>query len=481
MKSMTHLVAISEPAARDILDLEPTHLWNSDFFKAFVSGNTFLSNSVPLAHRYGGHQFGYWSGQLGDGRAVMLGEYLNRKGERWELQLKGSGLTPYSRRGDGRAVLRSSVREFLCSEAMHHLGVPTSRALGLSVSSDPVWRDQFYDGHPKQEQAAVVLRLAPSWFRIGSLEILTANQEVSLLRQLTDFIIQHYFPQIESLDDNRYLAFFTEVVSQTADMIANWMSVGFAHGVMNTDNFSLLSITIDYGPFGFLEAYTPDFVPNTSDDEARYSYEKQPDVGYFNLDKLRLALLPLVDEHQARQLFQILQGYADIYKRRFMELFRKKLGLSGEDQQDEYIVALLLKLMEDTHADFTMTFRQLGMLSVNDLALNSIQDSLWALKDLQQHSRFSEWIRVYTSRAGHSAKETLRRASQMNAVNPRYILRNWMAQEAISKAEKGDYSGVNFLLDVLQNPYEEQEAAETAQYAQQPPEWAKDIRVSCSS
>ncbi|XP_071804558.1 protein adenylyltransferase SelO-like [Asterias amurensis] len=482
MKTRSHIIALSEEVASGILDLHPDAC-NSEFFTAFVTGNTFLSNSVPLSHRYGGHQFGSWSGQLGDGRAVLLGEYVNSKGERWELQLKGSGLTPYSRRGDGRAVLRSSIREFLCSEAMYHLGIPTSRAVSLSVSSDPVWRDQFYDGHPKQEKAAVVLRLAPSWFRIGSLEILAKNQEIALLRKLTDFLIAQYFAEVDMSDADRYLAFFSEVVSETASMIAKWMSVGFAHGVMNTDNFSLLSLTIDYGPFGFLDSYIPEFVPNTSDDEALYSYEKQPDVAYFNLNKLRIALLPLVTKQQSSQLGYILEGYQGIYKICFMQLFRKKLGLTGVEEVDEYIIGFFLKLMQDTSADFTMTFHQLGALSLDNLSKNEIPESLWALKDLQQHERFSDWIQDYTDRARRAGGETrlTNREEIMNAVNPRYILRNWMAHEAIQKAEGGDYSKLHLLQTVLKTPYKVQDEAERALFAQRPPQWASKIRVSCSS
>ncbi|NXS16158.1 SELO protein, partial [Mystacornis crossleyi] len=270
--------------------------------------------------------------------------YFCRHGERWELQLKGSGKTPYSRNGDGRAVLPSSVREFLCSEAMHYLGIPTSRAASLVVSDDDVWRDQFYNGNIKKERGAIVLRLAKSWFRIGSLEILTHSGELDLLRRLLDFIIQEHFPSIAMNDSNRYLEFFSTVVSETANLIALWMSVGFAHGVCNTDNFSLLSITIDYGPFGFIDSYDPNFVPNTSDDERRYKIGNQANVGLFNLSKLLQALKPLLDPRQKELASQILEGYGEHYYSRFTELFKTKLGLLGENENDNFLIAFLLKV-----------------------------------------------------------------------------------------------------------------------------------------
>lgn len=398
LKESPLLAAVSEDVLMYIMDLDPFHINNTKFVN-FASGIIILPGTEPLSHRYGGHQFGYWADQLGDGRAVMLGEYVNRKGERWELQLKGSGLTPYSRRGDGRAVIRSSLREFLCSEAMHALGIPTSRAASLVVSYDQVIRDQFYNGNFKKERAAVVLRLAQSWFRFGSLEILAEKQEISLLRNLTDFIIVHYFPNINSTDPDRHLSLLQEIVLQTADMIALWQSVGFTHGVCNTDNFSILSITIDYGPFGFMEEYNPKFVPNTSDDEGRYSYEKQPDVGIFNLEKLKVALHPLSNKDQIKQMDLILKGYVGRYKSKFMELFCKKLGIVKCGSDEEQLVAILLKTMEDSHADFTMTFRELSEIDIDTLVQSAntgkFSDQFWTLNKLAQHEWFKDWCKVY--------------------------------------------------------------------------------------
>ncbi|XP_054847070.1 protein adenylyltransferase SelO-like isoform X2 [Eublepharis macularius] len=427
-------------------------------------------------------KFGSWAGQLGDGRAHLIGVYTNRFGDTWELQLKGSGRTPYSRNGDGRAVLRSSVREFLGSEAMHYLGIPTSRAASLVLSDDDVWRDRFYNGDIKKERGAIVLRVAKSWFRIGSLEILTRSGELDLLRVLLDLVIDEHFPSISMNDSNKYLAFFSRVVSETADLIALWMSVGFAHGVCNTDNFSLLSITIDYGPFGFMDSYDPGFVPNISDDERRYNIGNQANVGMFNLNKLLQALNPLLDPRQKQLASQILEGYPDQYYKRFTELFKAKLGLLGSGSDDGYLIAFLLKLMEDVKADFTMTFRQLGEMSLDHLKDVSIPQEFWAIHDIAKHELFSSWVAMYLLRLQRNADDSESdRKRRMASVNPRYVLRNWMAESAIQKAERNDFSEVRLLLQVLQHPFQVQTVAETAGYAQRPPAWAKEIKVSCSS
>ncbi|XP_075561272.1 protein nucleotidyltransferase YdiU [Pelecanus crispus] len=480
-KSRVRLVAVSKEVLENILDLDISVKGTSDFLQ-FVSGGKVIFGSVPLAHRYGGHQFGSWAGQLGDGRAHLIGVYANRHGERWELQLKGSGKTPYSRNGDGRAVLRSSVREFLCSEAMHYLGIPTSRAASLVVSDDDVWRDQFYNGNIKKERGAIVLRLAKSWFRIGSLEILAHSGELDLQRRLLDFIIQEHFPSIAMNDSNRYLEFFSTVVSETANLIALWMSVGFAHGVCNTDNFSLLSITIDYVPFGFMDSYDPNFVPNTSDDERRYKIGNQANVGLFNLSKLLQALKPLLDPRQKKLASQILEGYGERYYIRFTELFKTKLGLLGENEDDNYLIAFLLKLMEDTKADFTMTFRQLGEITEDQLKELHIPEEFWALQDLGKHKLFSEWVTMYLLRLNHNKGDSdTKRRTRMTSVNPRYILRNWMAESAVQKANLNDFSEVHLLQQILQHPFQRQQAAEKAGYSLHPPAWAKDLQVSCSS
>ncbi|XP_043397298.1 protein adenylyltransferase SelO isoform X6 [Chelonia mydas] len=442
------LVAVSKDVLEGILDLDVSVKQTDDFLQ-LVSGGKVVLGSVPLAHRYGGHQFGSWAGQLGDGRAHLIGVYTNRYGERWELQLKGSGKTPYS---------------------------------SLVVSNDDVWRDQFYNGSVKKERGAVVLRVAKSWFRIGSLEILAHSGELDLQRTLLDFVIQEHFPSVNMNDSNRYLDFFSKVVLETANLIALWMSVGFAHGVCNTDNFSLLSITIDYGPFGFMESYDPNFVPNTSDDERRYKIGNQANVGMFNLNKLLQALKPVLDRRQKHLAFQILEGYSEHYYSRFTELFRAKLGLLGESEDDNYLIAFLLKLMEDTKADFTMAFRQLSEITQDQLKELRVPQEFWALQDLAKHKFFSDWVTIYLLRLGRNMGDSdSTRRKRMTAVNPRYVLRNWMAESAVQKAKMNDFSEVHLLQEVLQHPFQRQAAAEKAGYSLRPPSWAKDLKVSCSS
>ncbi|XP_062813055.1 protein adenylyltransferase SelO isoform X2 [Anolis carolinensis] len=447
-KSRVLLVGVSKEVMEDMLDLDVSVSDSEDFLQ-LVSGAKVIWGSLPLAHRYGGHQFGSWAGQLGDGRAHLIGVYTNRFGVSWELQLKGSGRTPYS---------------------------------SLVVSDDDVWRDRLYNGNVKKERGAIVLRVAKSWFRIGSLEILSHSGELELLRTLLDHVIDEHFPSIKRNDSNRYLAFFSTVVSETANLMALWMSVGFAHGVCNTDNFSLLSVTIDYGPFGFMDSYDPDFVPNTSDDERRYKIGNQANVGLFNLNKLLQALNRLLDSRQKQLASQILMGYSEQYYRCFMEIFKRKLGLLGDDDGDNYLIAFLLKLMEDSRADFTMTFRQLSEISEDQLKKLSIPKDFWALQDVAEHEFFSSWVDLYLLRLKSNIGDLdLERRRRMTGINPRYVLRNWMAESAAQKAEKNDFSEVRLLQQILQSPFQMQTVAERAGYAQRPPAWAQDIKISCSS
>ncbi|XP_045443713.1 protein adenylyltransferase SelO isoform X4 [Pipistrellus kuhlii] len=409
-KSRVHLVAVSKEVLEDILDLDLSVSETDDFIQ-LVSGKKIVFGSIPLAHRYGGHQFGIWADQLGDGRAHLIGIYMNRN-------------------GDGRAVLRSSVREFLCSEAMYYLGIPTSRAA----------------------------------------------------RTLLDFIIQEHFPSVDIREPNRYVEFFSIVVSEMAQLIALWMSVGFAHGVCNTDNFSLLSITIDYGPFGFMEAYNPDFVPNTSDDERRYKIGNQANIGMFNLNKLLQALNPLLDPGQKQLAAQILEGYPVLYYTRFRELFKAKLGLLGERKGDDDLIAFLLHLMEKTEADFTMTFRQLSEIAQSQLQELHIPQQFWALKMISKHELFPAWVSQYLVRLKSNMNDSdFERRKRMMTVNPRYVLKNWMAESAVQKAERNDFSEVYLLQQVLHHPFQKHSAAEKAGYSSPTPAWARDLRVSCSS
>ena len=313
------------------------------------------------------------------------------------------------------------------------------------------------------------------------MEILAFHKEHVLLRQVTDYVIENYFPDIQMSNQDKYLEFFDRVVSGTATMIAKWMSVGFAHGVCNTDNFSLLSITIDYGPFRFMDEYDPSMVPNTSDDEHRYSYENQPDVGYYNLNKLKIALGPLLTQSQQKQMDIVLKGYSYSYKTEFMRLFRQKLGLFGYKKNDEYLVALFLKTMENTHADFTMTFRELGDLTKEMIQSGEIDTKFWALQKLKQDKHFNDFLSNYYERITTQLQSDCERRELMHKVNPRYILRNWIAQKIISQVERNDFKLLQKTLSILENPYTEQEEAELLGYADPPPAWASDLKVSCSS
>ena len=493
------LVAVSQDALRDILDMDPNDIKDDPNFVDFISGNNVLKNSIPIAHRYGGHQFGSWAGQLGDGRAILLGEYINAKGERWELQLKGSGKTPYSRFGDGRAVLRSSVREFLCSEAMYHLGIPTSRAAALVVSDDEVVRDIFYDGHAKMERCAVVLRLASTWFRIGSLQILSAHAEIPELKKLLKFILENNFKHLLDIQDeeNRILAFYDQVVRETAEMVAQWTSVGFVHGVMNTDNLSIASITIDYGPFGFLDAYDDHYTPNHSDDGGRYDYQSQPDVAKWNLKMLAQALMPLMSSKNHQQFVTILSGYDKIYQNKLLSIQRHKLGLAKTvdkdgnslDKEDKRLVDEFISSMRVSEADYTQSWRDLSEISLEDLKNDKCclkGASFWALDAMKTKGGrlFKNFVKLYVERLakeGIKEENDSERMERMQNANPRYILRQWMAQSAISKAENDDFSEVQSLLKVLSTPFKTQKEAESAGYANPVPGWSKDLVVSCSS
>jgi len=466
------LVSFSEDACSDILDLEASASTDSDFVK-FVGGEL-AAGSEPLAHRYGGHQFGYWADQLGDGRAILLGEYVNNKGDRWELQLKGSGATPYSRSGDGRAVLRSSIREYLCSEAMAALGIPTSRAGALVVSDDLVVRDPLYDGRMKREPAAVVLRLAPSWFRIGSLEILARYKETSNLKQIVDFMIDQCYPQLEA---HNYTGFFATVVEESAALVAKWMAVGFTHGVLNTDNMSLISITIDYGPFGFLDAYDPSFIPNHSDDYGRYSYENQPAIFKWNMTRLAMALEPLLSNTQTAEMAETVKKYDSLYRGLFLDAFRKKLGLTAASPDEEKLIQLLLDIMDSQRADFTQTFRQLGLLDLEEPDVSQH----WALLAINQHVHFDEFLQLYRKILADLKISEKERRSLMKASNPQYVLRNWMAEAAIRQAESDDFHLTNVLLKVLKNPYEVDAEAEQLGFSKPPPNWSCSLKISCSS
>ena len=487
------LIAYSKEMANE-LNLSEDDCNSEQFAKVFV-GNELLSGMKPYAMCYGGHQFGNWAGQLGDGRAINLGEIVNRKKQRWALQLKGAGATPYSRNADGLAVLRSSVREFLCSEAMYHLGVPTTRALSLVLTGEEVVRDMFYNGNPQAERGAVVCRVAPSFIRFGSFQIFTSRGEVDVLRQFVDFTIRTDFPHLVrndlKLDKQIYIEWFTEICKTTAEMVVHWQRVGFVHGVMNTDNMSILGLTIDYGPYGWLDDYDPDWTPNTTDAaERRYRYSQQPEIALWNLLQLANAIYPLVEEEEPFQ--QALTTYNQHFNQEWQSMMAQKLGLKQFSvESDEDLFKELLVLLPEVEIDMTLFYRKLANINIHNEELTDEQLiepllAAWyrfeAVSDDYQ-SRFVNWLRKYTERLRNEDVSQEEKKQRMNAVNPKYVLRNYLSQLAIDKADNGDFSMVNELLEVMRCPYDEQ--PEKEEYAKKRPDWARNkpgcSQLSCSS
>ncbi|CAN5272278.1 YdiU family protein [soil metagenome] len=458
---------------------------HSPHFAEVFAGNALLPGMAPIAANYGGHQFGHWAGQLGDGRAISLGELINAQGERWELQLKGAGPTPYSRSADGRAVLRSSVREFLCSEAMHHLGVPTTRALSLVATGEPVLRDMFYDGRPKHEPGAVVCRVAPSFIRFGNFELPSARGEIDLLRQLVEFTIRRDFGgDATPLSEIHIADWFAQVCARTATLMAHWMRVGFVHGVMNTDNMSILGLTIDYGPYGWIDDYDPDWTPNTTDRERRrYRFGTQPMVAFWNLSRLAGALAPLFGNTE------LLQAGLDHYAAAWPVLERgnaaAKLGLevhgpadTTDAVGDDALWRDLLALLQAAEVDMTLWFRGLSALDLAQPSLVALEDAFYDHGKREQHDgALRDWLARYAARAARDRRPRAVRRAAMDAVNPRFVMRNYLAQEAIDRAEAGDASGVTDLLEVMRRPYDQQPGREA--FAMRRPDWARD-RAGCS-
>lgn len=488
--SAPELVAYSIEVADQLgLDFEAS---DKDQFARVFSGNELLDGMQPYAMCYGGHQFGNWAGQLGDGRAINLGEVESEAG-RFTLQLKGAGPTPYSRTADGLAVLRSSVREFLCSEAMYHLGVPTTRALSLTMTGDSVLRDMFYDGNPAMEKGAVVCRVAPSFIRFGNFELFASRGDTKTLKQLTDFTIRNHFPNLELSDSEEankevYIQFFREVCRTTAVMIAHWMRVGFVHGVMNTDNMSILGLTIDYGPYGWLEDYNPDWTPNTTDaGRGRYRFGHQPQVAKWNLSKLASALYPLVEN--VDPFYEGLELFTSTYDSSWQSMLAAKLGFSSFDRSaDQELANDLFDVLLQTETDMTIFFRQLSKIpmssdSTDQELVASISDSWYQPDQLKEDVRQNvvQWLRRYQKRIENEVVEE--KCARMNLANPKFVLRNYLAQQAIDKADAGDYSMIAELLEVLRRPYDDQPEKES--FAQKRPEWARHrpgcSMLSCSS
>ncbi len=466
------VVSYSQETA-SLIGLSPEDLASSEFVQVF-SGNKKLEGMDLHATCYGGHQFGNWAGQLGDGRAINLGEVKHDQ-SRYMLQLKGAGPTPDSRSADGLAVLRSSLREYLCSEAMFHLGVPTTRALSLMTSGAEVVRDMLYDGHPAAEPGAIVCRVSRSFIRFGHFQILTARNEVELLKQFADFIIETQFDHLLHLkEQDRYVAWFNEVCSKTAEMIVHWMRVGFVHGVMNTDNMSIIGETIDYGPYGWLDDFDPEWTPNTTDAvHKRYRYSQQPAIAQWNLLQLANAILPLLES--PKPLEESLSGFANTYEGLWKHMMSAKLGFFEVDQS---LVSELLNFLAAGEIDMTLFYRELAREDLNRLEAGELLDKT-SYRDvtLEEVDLLATWLKRYSEEVLRHDIDNQARVDLMNRTNPMYVFRNYLAQLAIDDAEKGDYSMVAELLDVFRRPYQAQNGRE--RFSLKRPDWAR-TRVGCS-
>lgn len=459
--SSPSVVAFNTDAAL-LIDLDPQEAARPEFTRLF-GGSLLLSGMEPLAMLYSGHQFGVYVPQLGDGRAILLGEVVNERGARWDLHLKGAGRTPFSRDGDGRSVLRSAIREYLCCIAMHGLGIPTTQALCVIGSDDSVYREQV-------ETGAMILRLAPSHVRFGTFEVFYYRRQYDYLKVLADYVIGLHFPHLVGLSD-QYERWFNEVVGRTATLIAQWQAVGWAHGVLNTDNMSILGLTLDYGPFGFMDDYDLGFICNHSDVNGRYAFNQQPLIGLWNLGCLAQALTPLV----AKEALKVsLDHYHRRFQQEYLRLMRAKLGLVEEQPSDQSLIDDFLHLLHESHVDYTIAFRTLGSFSSAAGDVNN------ALRDLfLNRERFDDWAVRYRDRLRSEHSRDDERRLRMNQANPKYVLRNYLAQLAIEKARQQDCSEIDRLAALLRHPYEDQPGMEA--YAAPPPNWGKHLVVSCSS
>ncbi|MCP4975211.1 MAG: YdiU family protein [Maribacter sp.] len=451
---------------------------SESFLKVFT-GNEVLPTTKPYALCYGGHQFGNWAGQLGDGRAINLCE-VEHNNERWTLQLKGAGETPYSRTADGLAVLRSSIREYLCSEAMYHLGIPTTRALSLTLTGDQVLRDIMYDGNPEYEKGAVVCRTSPSFIRFGNFEIFAARGDTPNLKKLTNYTIKHFFPHLGKPSKEIYLQFFKEVSQRSLAMVIDWQRVGFVHGVMNTDNMSILGLTIDYGPYGWLEGYDFGWTPNTTDSQfKRYKFGSQPDIVLWNLYQLANAIYPLIEE--AKELETILATYRISYAMQYLKMMRSKLGLSKSEEDDSILVKDLEDNLQMAETDMTIFFRNLSNYKIGKPleGLKIVSDAFYTESEVTEamKGKWNEWFGGYDARLIQESIPEEERKEKMNQVNPKYVLRNYMAQLAIDDADKGDYKLIDELFIMLKKPYAEQ--PENQKWFAKRPDWARH-KVGCS-
>tara|TARA_B110000003_G_scaffold236487_1_gene241157 strand:- start:4185 stop:5714 length:1530 start_codon:yes stop_codon:yes gene_type:complete len=433
-----------------------------------LGGKTITNGMDPYAQRYGGHQFGNWAGQLGDGRAITLGE-VDTGVKILELQLKGSGVTPYSRFSDGKAVLRSSIREFLCSEAMHNLGVPSTRALSLVTTGEDVVRDMMYDGRPSPEPGAIICRVAQSFIRFGSFQIHTMSGDHNTLRSLVNYTVKNHFSNHLTDTDDGLIEWLKEIADRTALMIAHWMRVGFVHGVMNTDNMSIHGLTIDYGPYGWLEDFNPDWTPNTTDSVSkRYRFGHQDQIAGWNFARLLESVGPLMDE--PKKLYEALEFYYDTYQKYNNEMWGDKLGFEKFNTGDEEIVIELTSMLRAVETDMTIFFRLLS--TIDEPSIDHLRYAFYDEENIPMDD-WNVWLKKWWIRVkGVPDRE------KMNRVNPKYVLRNWMAQLAIDAAEKDDYSVSLELYELLKRPYDEQSKFEDKWFKKRP-EWARN-RVGCS-
>jgi len=449
----------------------------TDFFKNIVTGNDIYPNTTPYAMCYAGHQFGNWAGQLGDGRAINLFE-VEHQDRNWKVQLKGAGETPYSRTADGLAVLRSSVREYLCSEAMFYLGVPTTRALSLCLSGDTVLRDVLYDGNPAYEKGAIVARISPSFLRFGSFEIFTARDDLKNLKVLVDYTIKHHFPHLGAPSKENYIAFFKEVTERTLKMIIAWQRVGFVHGVMNTDNMSILGLTIDFGPYGWLEGFDFGWTPNTTDRQhKRYRYGNQPNIGLWNLYQLANALYPIIED--VTPLETILKQYTTDFEQQSLTMMKYKLGLFISDVDDLQLIQRLEDNLQLVETDMTIFFRKLSDFTDAESSLQLIEKAFYNFENISNEVKdtWNLWFKKYANRLQKELISSEERKQKMDAVNPKYVLRNYMSQMAIDEADKGNYTLIDELFQLLKKPYETQ--PEQEKWFSKRPEWARN-KVGCS-
>jgi serine/tyrosine/threonine adenylyltransferase len=479
------LVLVPEVAGLLGLSTEPT-----PELVEILAGNRVLPGMAPYAACYGGHQFGSWAGQLGDGRAITLGEVEGPGGQAWEVQLKGAGPTPYSRRADGRAVLRSSLRELVCSEAMHHLGVPTTRALSLALTGEAVTRDLLYDGHAEDEPGAIVCRVAPSFLRFGNFEIFAARGEHDTLRRLVRFTLERFYPEYVDGERLDVAGFFGEVSRRTAWLVAEWMRVGFVHGVMNTDNMSILGLTIDYGPYGWIEPFDLDWTPNITDASGRrYRFGAQPAVAHWNLAQLARALAPVAGD------LEPLRAAIDRFPAELSSHYRhtnlRKLGLRGRRDtaaDDDELLTSLGALLLAVETDMTLFYRGLARVprgSSPGEALATLREAYYESDAITaaQEAAMADWLRRYAARIEIEAIDDAERGRRMDAINPRYVPRNYLVQQVIEATARGDRGALPELLDVLRRPYDEQPGRE--RFAARRPEWARHkpgcSMLSCSS